>query len=480
VVHPSRFFTLAALLLFLLAQPGWVRAQQDGAPLEIQLKLGSKKAVVNGAAVELAAEPAAVDGVTMVPLRFLAEAFGLKVSWDAGTGEISLTGETPVAMRAGSRQALVGGKAVALPAPPLVRDGVTLVPLRFLAETLYCQVEYRQATKEIVVCRKKRLPVAVIVLEKDRVVMEEKIVYSSASFSPEGLAIVEERWINPPPWPAPGRYTLGLQVRDSLGRWSLPAEVVVEVLPPPNRPPVARFQVTKSVVAQGERVDYADDSFDPDGDAIVERVWTNRREVFFAPGRHTVTLRVKDSRGLWSEPYSVTITVTEQRLMDEFTYNLRYSLPGEKFSAPLGRLEEAAPAAFAESAEGPVLLLSNSPEKVTRPGVLYRDTVEGQARVFYWHVNATESPVRFLLVAENASASPMRLKVLKEGVAGPEKDAYGLAQKALLRYAASEGGGEVALAPGERFILNWRQHRPAGPGELVHSTVASFPNQCYT
>lgn len=466
-----RIKAYAATLLLLSLTWTWTwpaQAQQTASPREVILRINSHKASINGREVELVAAPVVVNGTTMVPLRFVAEAFGLEVTWDAANKKITIGGEQKIAMRLGSSEAVVNGQTMHLPVPPMVRGGTSLVPLRFIAEALNRQVEFNPTTKEILIRQKERPPVAVIVLDKQRVMLGEKVTYTSASYSPDGLPIVEERWTNPPPWPAPGKYTLTLEVKDSRGLWSQPAKAVVEVLPPPNRPPVARFQVTKTVVAQGERIDYVDDSYDPDGDEIVEREWTNKREVFFTAGPQTVTLRVKDARGLWSEPYSVTIIVTEERLMDEVTYNLRYALPREKFTIPGRKLREFPAAQLKETAAGPSLILSNSPEKVVRPGILYRDTVEGQVRVFYWHANGMASPLRVFLLAENTSASPARIRILREGVAGPEKDVFGIGRKALQRYFGSTGGQELPLAPGEMLIINSRQYRPVGPDEVVH------------
>lgn len=466
-MRPGRLLILAFFLFGLL--PGVpAQAQQSAPASEIVLRIGSREASVKGEPILLTTAPTQVNGTTLVPLRFVAEALGLQVAWDPAGRSITVRGEPKIVMHLGQTAARVDGQEKHLPVPPVLRDDTTLVPLRFLAEALNREVEYRPATKEIFIRPKERLPVAVIVLEKNRVTLGEKVAYTSASYSPDGLPIVEERWGNPPPWPAPGQYTLTLEVRDSRGLWSMPARATVEVLPPPNRPPVARFQVTKTVIAQGERVEYVDDSYDPDGDAIVERRWEGKEEAFFRPGPQTVSLRVKDARGLWSEPYRVTLTVTEEKLMDELTYRLRYALPGEKFSIPGRNLREFSPAEIEEEPGGPMLLLSNSPEKVVAPGILYRDVARDTVRVFYWHVNGAKKPLRLLLLAQNHTAAPARISVRREGTAGPEADAFGVGRRAMLRYLGTTDGPTFTLAPGELVILNAGQYRPARPGEIIH------------
>lgn len=56
----------------------------------IKLKIGSRDAVVNGKAVQLAAAPALVNGNTMVPLRFIGEATSFEVIWDANLHAVYL------------------------------------------------------------------------------------------------------------------------------------------------------------------------------------------------------------------------------------------------------------------------------------------------------------------------------------------------------------------------------------------------------
>lgn len=438
----------------------------------VLLRLGSRQALVDGRAVTLAAAPTSVAGTTYVPLRALADLFGRPVAWDAAAREVRIGGTPEVVLPVGAREARVDGRPVPLPAPPRIARGTVLVPLRFVAEALLLSVAFDARSRTITIQPRQRPPVAVIRLPRTEVVLGEPVPYVSASYSPDGVPIVEERWENPPPWPAPGRYTLSLRVRDARGLWSAPATATVVVLPPPNRPPVARFQVSKAVVAQGERLTFADDSFDPDGDAIVERVWDGREEVFFSPGPRTITLRVRDSRGAWSEPYSVTVLVTEEQRMDELTYYLREGLPGEHFRVTGRNLREVPAVSVLErQVGGPTLLLSNSPEEVTRPGLLYRDRVSGPARVFYWHANASGGPLRIVVVARNPGPAPASVRVVREGLAGPERDAFGVGRAAMMRYLTSGPGPTLALAPGEAAVLNAHQHRAPAPGELVHGIL---------
>ncbi|MDU4695810.1 MAG: copper amine oxidase N-terminal domain-containing protein [Paenibacillus sp.] len=86
------------------------------------------------------------NGTSFVQLRYLAEQFDAEVKWTPGSGQIvvidDLTGKETV-LKVGSKQATVDGKAVTLSQPAFVhKDGLTYVPLRFLAEALGASVDF--------------------------------------------------------------------------------------------------------------------------------------------------------------------------------------------------------------------------------------------------------------------------------------------------------------------------------------------------
>ena len=58
---------------------------------EIQLVIGSNTATLNGENAVLDAEPVIINGRTMLPIRFIAEGFGFNTEWDADTRSITIT-----------------------------------------------------------------------------------------------------------------------------------------------------------------------------------------------------------------------------------------------------------------------------------------------------------------------------------------------------------------------------------------------------
>ena len=95
--------------------------------------------------------PQIIDGSTMIPVRLLFETMGAGVSWDdsAKTATIKKDG-TEIKITAGNDTALVNGEEKTMDVGAKIIDGRTLVPLRFLSESLGYTVtwndEYRLAT----------------------------------------------------------------------------------------------------------------------------------------------------------------------------------------------------------------------------------------------------------------------------------------------------------------------------------------------
>jgi len=60
-------------------------------------------------------------------------------------------GDITITMQIGNKTVFVNGKASLLDAPPVIKNGRTFVPLRFLSETFGCEILWNNATQEIVV-----------------------------------------------------------------------------------------------------------------------------------------------------------------------------------------------------------------------------------------------------------------------------------------------------------------------------------------
>lgn len=68
---------------------------------------------------------------------------------------------------------------------------------------------------------------------------------------------------------------------------------------------------------------------------------------------------------------------------------------------------------------GGKLLLSDSPEIVPADGITYQDTITGDVRLFFHHVNGTTEPKRIVVWLENNGPQPAHISVYQWGLGGP-------------------------------------------------------------
>ena len=99
--------------------------------------------VVNGTTVVFDQPPVILNGRTMVPLRFIAENMGAYVDWSIGIQKITIKQNARVLeLTIGSDKVSVDGKTVSLDTQPVIKDSRTLVPVRFISENLGAEVNW--------------------------------------------------------------------------------------------------------------------------------------------------------------------------------------------------------------------------------------------------------------------------------------------------------------------------------------------------
>jgi photosystem II stability/assembly factor-like uncharacterized protein/fibronectin type 3 domain-containing protein len=130
--------------------------------LTLTLQMGSTRMLVSGSdgtsdTVTLDAAPVLGAGNrTLVPVRAVAEAMGGTVGWDPVTRTASVTvGSNTLELTLGKNTALFNGTATPIDTDPkvlpLIINGRTMLPLRFVVESLGAEVSYDQATKTITI-----------------------------------------------------------------------------------------------------------------------------------------------------------------------------------------------------------------------------------------------------------------------------------------------------------------------------------------
>ncbi len=100
-------------------------------------------------------DPVIENSSTLVPMRAVFESLGAEVSWDAKNQAVTGTKDgTRVSLKIGDSKGYVNGKAVELPVPAKIQNARTLVPLRFVAESLNAEVTWDDAARTVSISTK--------------------------------------------------------------------------------------------------------------------------------------------------------------------------------------------------------------------------------------------------------------------------------------------------------------------------------------
>jgi len=97
--------------------------------------------IVNGTLID--SEVILVNDRTLAPVRILTEALGGAVDWDGVTRSVTINkGNDVIKMTIGSKTVYINGAESAIDVPPDIYNDLTYLPLRFVAETLGARVSY--------------------------------------------------------------------------------------------------------------------------------------------------------------------------------------------------------------------------------------------------------------------------------------------------------------------------------------------------
>ncbi len=113
-------------------------------PSTITVALDGRELDFNGV------EPQIINGCTMVPMRVIFEELGCIMNWNGETKTVTASrGVTNIQLTVNKKKAYVNGKETVLDAAPCVVNGSTLVPVRFVSETLGLEVKWDAPTRTV-------------------------------------------------------------------------------------------------------------------------------------------------------------------------------------------------------------------------------------------------------------------------------------------------------------------------------------------
>lgn len=102
------------------------------------------------------------EGYCLVPMRAIFEAEGAKVDWEKSTNTVTAVKDgTTLTYRIGDTVAYKNLKPLTMATPGQVVDGTTLVPLRFVSETLGNLVKWHDYSKSITISSSREFETAV-------------------------------------------------------------------------------------------------------------------------------------------------------------------------------------------------------------------------------------------------------------------------------------------------------------------------------
>ncbi len=123
-------------------EPVWVKSYDNEALIDNPISVE-----VNGKSIEFDQPPVVMNGRTMVPLRLIFDALGAEMVWDQTSETVTATrGATTVKLTIGATIAYVNGEAKALDSPAIIINERTLVPARFIGESLGAKVGWNEET----------------------------------------------------------------------------------------------------------------------------------------------------------------------------------------------------------------------------------------------------------------------------------------------------------------------------------------------
>jgi len=348
-------------MLFGMLGAASVASAASSAAMKVWLYVNKPEAFVNGQQTELTS-PASVsaNGKMYVPVKFLGDTFGLPVVFDGATNTIAVTaGKTNVVIDLTARTALIDGMPSPMePTFEISKEGKLMAQLTWFMDRIGASYEY------------------------------------------DGLLNrVEVNYQPPIEWNP-----------------ELPSSV--------SGKPVAKFTFGKDSYKMGELVKYIDLSYDVEGDGIKWVTWEGKKDAFFEAGKHKVKLKVEDSQGNVSDWFEKEITITNETMYSPVEFQMQHAklqsfvnLTKPDLSKYITSATKLPMASIRD--ESRKLLMSDSPEAIEEYGVLYRDQVDGKARLYANHINEMDSDVQFAIIATNEGTEPVTVETTREGEVYP-------------------------------------------------------------
>ena len=118
---------------------------------------------------------------------------------------------------------------------------------------------------------------------------------------------------------------------------------------------------------------------------------------------------------------------------------------------------------------GGTLIFSDSPEYVTRNGILYTDVVSGDARILFYHLNNSGVKKKFAVIVENLEKKENTIEITRGGFSAPNDNFLLVGKETQLMYMQNNFRDKIRLAKYEMKLFQAKMDKvTVKPGHLVY------------
>ena len=158
-----KFISILLSLLLILNTLTTVFAVGTAITLQVDsntINIGSRSVTINTA-------PVIINGRTLIPFRGVGEAMCGNVDWNDDTKTVTITlGSNKVEMTVDSKTAYFNNKAQTLDVAPVILNGRTMLPARFIAESFGFDVNWDNDTKTISITPRQETTTEITTVEE--------------------------------------------------------------------------------------------------------------------------------------------------------------------------------------------------------------------------------------------------------------------------------------------------------------------------
>ncbi|HHW67528.1 MAG TPA: hypothetical protein GXX16_07455 [Epulopiscium sp.] len=135
-----------------IVTPAPHKGEASGKSVKVVFTVGSADYTVEGETVTADVAPYIKDGRTMLPVKYVAYALGIdpsNIKWDQATKTVTILGDRVVQVKIGSKDLVVNGAVLTMDTAAEVKDGRTFLPISWVASALNVPYSWDDATKTV-------------------------------------------------------------------------------------------------------------------------------------------------------------------------------------------------------------------------------------------------------------------------------------------------------------------------------------------